>query len=206
MRSSLLSHEVIADEDLTDSPGTRQIEILDPEAKGAGSPFIGLTSRLFLGAAPLKTIAVVACRPREGVTHVSRGLRNFLTLKMNLRSTLLTADECLTAFPYREESELVTAGAKSPDRQPEAELIGSALLLNKVVLIDCPPLSSSASVLRVAPYVDGILLVVEDGKRTKAEILRAVETIEAARGRVVGIVLNKRRYLLPKWLYSILYN
>src|ERR1700755_2062537 len=64
----------------------------------------------------------------------------------------------------------------------------------EIVLVDCPALFFSASAIRVSPLVDGVLLVIEDGERSKAELQRAVSMIEGAEGRVLGAILNKRRY------------
>jgi hypothetical protein len=204
MRSRLLAYQVVADEPAVGvlGPGTEG-QVADRSGRGpASSQLIGLSSRLFLGTDPLKVIAIVSCKPREGVTYVGHALRDFLAFDMNFSSTLLTAEECLHTFhPEKHHSPATSILSAKPD---PTGFLDAASLQNRVVLIDCPPLCSSAAVLSLAPYVDGVLLVVEDGERSKAEIDRAVSTIKAAQGQVVGIVLNKRRYVLPNWLYSLL--
>jgi Mrp family chromosome partitioning ATPase len=205
MRSRLLAYQALTDEPATDvrPPDTTQGESTDRCASETpSSRLINLCSRLFLGANPMKVVAIVSCKPREGVTHVSRALHNFLTFDMSFSSTLLTAGECLHTY-RSEKSHPPAASLFAPESGP-ARFLHAASLENRVVLIDCPPLCSSAAVLSLAPYVDGILLVVEDGKRSKAEIYRAVNTINAAQVKIVGIVLNRRRYVLPNWLYSLI--
>jgi hypothetical protein len=205
MRSRLLAYQVVADEPATGvlPPGTKEGQAADRGGRDpASSQLIGLSSRLFLGTDPLKVIAIVSCKPHEGVTYVGHALHNFLAFEMNFSSTLLKAEECLHAFhPEKHHSPATSLLAAEPD---PTRFLDAASLQSRVVLIDCPPLCSSAAVLSLAPYVDGVLLVVEDGERSKAEIDRAVNTIKAAQGRVVGIVLNKRRYVLPNWLYRLL--
>jgi hypothetical protein len=71
-------------------------------------------------------------------------------------------------------------------------------------LIDCPPLRASAEAQMLAPEVDGVVLVVEADKTKRTEILRARETIEMANGKLTALVLNKRRHVVPNWLYRML--
>lgn len=205
MRSRLLAYQALTDESATDvrPPNTTEGNSKDRCASDAASSrLINLCSRLFLGANPLKVVAIVSCKPREGVTHVGRALHTFLSFEMGFSSILHTAEECL--HPYRLEKSLPSPNSAVAPEPGAARFIHAASLQNRVVLIDCPPLCSSAAVLSLAAHVDGVLLVVEDGKRSKAEIYRAVNTIDAAQGKIVGIVLNKRRYILPNWLYSLL--
>jgi Mrp family chromosome partitioning ATPase len=70
----------------------------------------------------------------------------------------------------------------------------------RYVLIDCPSLKETPDVIRLAPLVDGIVLIVEANRTQKEQILYAERTIENARGRILGHVLNKRTYVIPDWL------
>ena len=72
------------------------------------------------------------------------------------------------------------------------------------VVIDCPSLSQSTDVLSLAPFVDGIILIIEAGKTRKGQVSQAERSIEDARGNLIGHVLNKRTYIIPDWLYNIL--
>jgi hypothetical protein len=69
------------------------------------------------------------------------------------------------------------------------------------ILIDCPALKEAGDVLALAPFVDGVIMVVEADKTRKDQILHAEKTIEFARGNLIGHILNKRTYLIPNWLY-----
>jgi Mrp family chromosome partitioning ATPase len=70
------------------------------------------------------------------------------------------------------------------------------------VLIDCPAIKEAGDVLSLAPFVDGVIIVVEADKTRKDQILHAEKSIEFARGNLIGHILNKRTYLVPKWLYE----
>ncbi len=68
-------------------------------------------------------------------------------------------------------------------------------------IIDCPSLRESGDVLSMAPFVDGVILVVQ-ANRTRAEQVRQAEqNIETAQGKLLGHIFNKRTYDVPGWLY-----
>ena len=69
------------------------------------------------------------------------------------------------------------------------------------VLIDCPSLQSASDALTLAPVVDGTILIVEAEKTRKDQILRAEKSIDFARGKIIGHILNKRSYVVPDWVY-----
>ncbi len=70
-------------------------------------------------------------------------------------------------------------------------------------LIDCPALKASYEAPMLAPIVDGMVLVVEADRTKREQIRRAQQTIGMSNGKLLGLVLNKRRYLVPKWLYRM---
>lgn len=70
------------------------------------------------------------------------------------------------------------------------------------IIVDAPALSSSEVVVRYAAGVDAIVLVVEAGRIKSNAIAVACRRLQMAKGKVVGLVCNKRRYILPKWLYK----
>jgi exopolysaccharide/PEP-CTERM locus tyrosine autokinase len=60
---------------------------------------------------------------------------------------------------------------------------------DRYVIIDSPPLQSVSDALVCAPYVDGVILVVEAGRTSKDQIRKAVEVLEGH--NIVGLVMNK---------------
>jgi len=71
----------------------------------------------------------------------------------------------------------------------------------RYVLIDCPSLKDSQDAVMLAPLVDGVVLVVDANRTQKSQLLYAERMIEAARGRLLGHVLNRRSYVVPDWLH-----
>lgn len=74
---------------------------------------------------------------------------------------------------------------------------------HRYVLIDCGPMRTQ-NAIRLAPLVDGIILVLE-ANRTQTEQIRYTErTIESVNGRILGHVLNKRTYVIPNWFHRMM--
>jgi Mrp family chromosome partitioning ATPase len=71
-------------------------------------------------------------------------------------------------------------------------------------IIDCPSLKDAGDLLSIAPFVDGVLLVVEANVTRREQVQHAERAIESARGKLLGHVLNKRTYEIPGWLYETL--
>ncbi len=71
-----------------------------------------------------------------------------------------------------------------------------------LILVDAPPATTSPQGLAVSRQVDGVVLVIEaeDTRWPVAERVR--QSIERSGGRVLGVVLNKRRYHIPRWVYQ----
>jgi Mrp family chromosome partitioning ATPase len=60
---------------------------------------------------------------------------------------------------------------------------------DRIVLLDLPPLLMGDDALAVMPYVDCVLLVIEDDKTHPEDVLRAVSLLRHT--NLVGTVLNK---------------
>jgi Mrp family chromosome partitioning ATPase len=68
-------------------------------------------------------------------------------------------------------------------------------------IIDCPSLGESGDLLGIAPFVDGIILVVEANRTRRDQPRQAEQRICAAGGTLLGYILNKQTYEAPQWLY-----
>jgi Mrp family chromosome partitioning ATPase len=71
------------------------------------------------------------------------------------------------------------------------------------VVLDGPPIDEAPESIALSSKVDGVILVI-DASRTRGKIaLRAKKRIEESGGRLLGAVLNRRRYYVPDWLYRM---
>ncbi|NIO20777.1 MAG: polysaccharide biosynthesis tyrosine autokinase [Candidatus Aenigmarchaeota archaeon] len=69
------------------------------------------------------------------------------------------------------------------------------------VILDGPPVHSSAECRVLCSKVDGVVLVVESEKTRRPIALRAKMELEEAGGKILGVVLNKKRYHIPEFIY-----
>jgi uncharacterized protein involved in exopolysaccharide biosynthesis/Mrp family chromosome partitioning ATPase len=103
---------------------------------------------------------------------------------------------------------------KVSDENPESEPATSLLPLNydnllrlvrdrdfRYVIFDLPPLSEGGA-LQIAAMMDGVVFVVK-AEGVRGEIVQRMKNLLASTNtRILGAVLNKRRFYLPQWLYQ----
>jgi Mrp family chromosome partitioning ATPase len=71
----------------------------------------------------------------------------------------------------------------------------------RVTVLDTPSLEESPGTLAFSRACDAVVLVLE-AEKTAAEMAEtAIDTIERGGGKVIGLIFNKRRLHMPKWLY-----
>lgn len=75
-------------------------------------------------------------------------------------------------------------------------------LASSLIVLDSPALLDSPLAQAMAPTVDGVVLVVE-AERTRAAVAQAArDALRAAGANILGVVLNKRRFHVPKAIYD----
>lgn len=72
------------------------------------------------------------------------------------------------------------------------------------VIIDCPAMRRSSSAAVIASKADAVVLVVEAERIRHEVIQRSISTMEDLGANILGVVLNKRRYPIPQFLYKML--
>jgi capsular exopolysaccharide synthesis family protein len=70
------------------------------------------------------------------------------------------------------------------------------------VILDAPPITLFSETRIICNMVDGIILVLEFGKTRKQVANKVKQELEAAGGNFLGVVINKRKYYIPKWIYK----
>ncbi len=74
----------------------------------------------------------------------------------------------------------------------------------RFVVIDLPSVNEASWAVRLARLSDGVGLVVE-AERSRWEVVqRTKELLEQSNANVLGVVINKRRFYIPRWLYRTL--
>ena len=106
--------------------------------------------------------------------------------------------ERIIVWPKIEKLTLISGGRTIPE---STELLTSPRMADlvsemknrytdRLIFFDLPPLLGSADALSFAPLVDGIVVVVEEGKTPMPDINKALKLLPEE--KVMGLVLNKR--------------
>jgi protein-tyrosine kinase len=69
------------------------------------------------------------------------------------------------------------------------------------VLIDAAPVGVYPECVVLCDKVDGVILVVRYGSTRREIVKRAKEIITRADGKVLGVILNRRKFPIPEFLY-----
>ena len=103
---------------------------------------------------------------------------------------------------YRATLSVYGAGARFLFDSGGLERVFAELVeLVDIVFIDAPPILAEVGSMVLTRCVGGVVLVVE-AERTRAPIVeQARRAIEANGGRLLGVVMNKRRYHIPRAIY-----
>ena len=137
-------------------------------------------------------------KPRRGATEVQPPTL-FDALRRGLPLTEAIA-------PARDSKNLLWARL-GPGERPLLALGGERLqsmldmlrVNHPVIVLDTPPTEAPESAA-VSRYCDGSVLVVAAGRTKQWEIENAKSLLERLGGQTVGVVLNRERTVLPRWL------
>jgi len=171
-------------------------------------------------------IAFTSANPGAGVSHVVKKLAAQLAAQTREPTAVVEAER-LTSLRPADLNDLRARCARTnidqlwmlrksangnghhaaAETAPYSEMAGGVDCVQKLrstfshTLLDCPSINGSSEAPFLASQVDGVVLVVEADLTKRDQILRARQAIEMAGGKVVAMVLNKRRHLVPGWLY-----
>lgn len=81
-------------------------------------------------------------------------------------------------------------------------MVAEALRTYDTVIVDAPPVVVCPETTPLSPFVDGTVLVVHSGRTKRETVERSVRQIQQFQGRVLGVVLNRKRYYIPYFIYK----
>jgi capsular exopolysaccharide synthesis family protein len=105
---------------------------------------------------------------------------------------------------------LLTSGSRAGDPQAvlTSERLPSRLAELRAafsyVLVDAPPLNIYADAPLLGKLADGVVLVVGANSTRREVVRKAKESLDSAQVRLLGAVLNKRKFSIPESLYRLL--
>ncbi len=102
-------------------------------------------------------------------------------------------------------------GPAEGDRGPSEAMLSNmkGLLIDlkkhyRFILVDSPPVIPFIDSAVICGVVDGVVLVVES-ELTRAQVLDyAIDRLNSSGANILGTILNKRQFHIPKWLYRFL--
>ena len=72
------------------------------------------------------------------------------------------------------------------------------------VIFDSPAIGATSSSARLASLLDGVIIVAESEKVRWEAIQRVKGQLVKANANILGVVLNKQQFHIPRWLYKTL--
>ena len=135
-------------------------------------------------------------------TRLGPGLANILTADQDYR-------DIIASWRFQ-NLHILTAGiangSSSGILRPAqfTKLINSMKKDYRYVVFDMPAVREARSAARLASLCDGVVLVVEAERLRWEVLLNAKAQLLNWNANVLGVVLNKRRFPIPEWLYQTL--
>lgn len=170
--------------------------------------FQGILHSFFHGLATGEGVAIAftSANAGEGVSYVSNKIASQLSASSSGSALYLTSaqlcDETWGGRTNRLDSfangETFVAKTAWEDWRTKVSRIRARY---RYSIIDCPALSTSSDVLSLAPHLDGVVVVVAANETHKAQIANVERQIQMVNGKILGYLLNKRKYMVPDWIY-----
>ena len=181
---------------LTQTKGWNTVIITSPRA-GDGKTLTAINLALTFSKAYNQTVLLVDCDLRKQNIHKTLGFQSEVGL-----IDYLVDDRPLNEvmiWPGIDKLTLISGGRTIDN---STELLGSPRMKDLVqeiksryddryVLFDLPPVLGNADALALAPYIDSIVMVVQEGKTSTREVQRAVEMLPP--DKFLGFVINKQK-------------
>lgn len=132
------------------------------------------------------------------------------TVVRELAALLNRRDRACVVVDASGEQMVLPGGAAPIDMgRVDADAIASAQAAlqslcdgSETVLIDGPPLVGSGKGLWLPEVADRVILVVQAERTTGMNAGQALRLVEASGGKLMGVVLNRRRLVIPGWVYG----
>jgi len=170
--------------------------------------FQGILNSVFqrLGTAEGIVIAFTSANPGEGVSYVSNQIASQLSAGSSGVRRLSSSelfDEVWPSGPSRfdgfAKTEPPVARTVWEDWRGKVNLLRARY---RYSIVDCPSLAVSGDALSLAPHLDGIVVVVAANQTHKTQVANVERQIQMVNGKILGYLLNKRKYMVPDWLYK----
>ncbi len=150
--------------------------------------------KILLGDAILRTPcmpAVFNIASNPGLVDVLKGRSTFEDAVKNLGPNLYILPSGTT-----ELNPITLLGSSAM-----ADVMRTAKNKYKIILISCASLKDSNDAVVLSSVVDGIVLVINEGKVKRLVVKEAINPL-VQKGNLIGAILNNRTFAIPKWVYD----
>ena len=144
---------------------------------------------------------LVGARPQPGLCDVLAGKANLEQVAQTVGTANLTLYPSGARAGYQDEGQGPSAAVPGLHGQAVRDLIRELAGRHDYLLCDCAAANLFPDAQILASLFDGTVLIAEAGATRRESLGEAKKRIELGRGRVLGVVLNKRRYPVPRFLY-----
>jgi capsular exopolysaccharide synthesis family protein len=130
----------------------------------------------------------------------TRGMTDYFSQRVDLRTLVHTIEP--------DDIDVLHVGREDPTviqvhlGQVLPEFLEDALDLYDTIIIDAPPVVDCPETPPMAGLVDGVVMVVRVGRTKRETVARAIERITRFDGEVLGVVLNRKKFYIPEFLYK----
>ncbi len=180
-----------------------RILLFSSSLDGEGTTEIVVGLGVVLAAGMGRKTALLDCNPshpelKEKFGTGGTGLNEFVKCMASLDQALFnTTVPNLHVMPLGEKFTTLAAFGEERLRAAVSELREKF----EYVLIDSAPIGLNPDMTVMCDKVDAVVLVVRYGKTRREVVKRTKGIIERAGGKVLGIVLNRRKFPIPEFLY-----
>lgn len=176
--------------------GWKTLGITSP-THGEGKTLTAINLSISLALEPNHTVLLVDADLQRPSIHRYLGF----DVESGLRDHLLDGASVEDVLVHPKIQRLVVLPGSVPINS-SSEMLSSPEMLDlvqqlkkryptRIVIFDLPPVLSSDDVQALAPYLDAMLLIAEEGKTERDHLARAAELLRATNQNLLGTVLNK---------------
>ncbi len=127
------------------------------------------------------------------------GLAEVLQGEVELSKAILSTDEPNLHFLPAGLSPIAFGDGAVGDKM--RQFLDDMATLYRVVAVDSPPVLSHPESRSLAALTDGAVVVLQAHRTRREVVQKAMAILQGAHVRVLGVVLNRRRYPVPEFLY-----
>jgi capsular exopolysaccharide synthesis family protein len=184
-------------------PGCRVV-LLSSSVAGEGTTEVAIGLGLVLAGSMGRKTVIVDCNLHHPDLHLrfglpEIGLGEYLGREVPLEKALAnTVVPNMYIMPVGKR----LVSAMSFSKEDLSGLVAELRKRFEYVLIDAAPVGTYPEGAVLCDKVDSVILVVKHGSTRREVVVRTKETITRAGGRILGIVLNRRRFPIPEFLYK----